>query len=287
MKRAILMLILLASWTAMTQELRYGADYAGFRSFFPDLIHLSQTPASNTKPRISLLPTATAYRQVADNQIDFAAVGREPLDGDAYEAIAISLPVAWDAIAIIAHPDNPTANLSLQQLRDIYTGKITNWKALGGADRPIRSVYIQDTADSAQYLMSRFLFGKPIHAMHGEAVSTAQMAESIVESNPDALAFTFYSSARERTVKLLPINEITPSYPSILIGQYPFFTEVYLLARPGVDRTRAGRDLVKKAGSAGFRRILRRIGIVPYTSAPDLIAHKSTRDAFLARDLGY
>jgi len=287
MKRAGLTLMLLAlSLSSLAQELRYASDYAGFRSFFPDLLRLNQ-PATDNGKRIALVSSATAYRQVADGKMDFAAVGRGPREGDVYEEIPVSLPVAWDAIAVITHPDNPIKNLSLRQLRDIYAGKITNWKTLGGVDKPIRAIYLRDNTESPQYHLARFLFGKTDYPMHGEAVDTAQMAESIAESNPDALAFTFYSSARERKVRILPVNDLKPSYGSILNGQYPFYTEVYLLAKPGVDRKRAGRELIKKAGSVNFRRILRRIGIVPYTSASELITHQTVRDAFLGRELGY
>ena len=287
MKRSGLILILLVlSASSLAQELRYASDYAGFRSFFPDLLHLQQ-PASETGKSIALVSSTNTYHQVADGKVDFAAVGRGPQEGDVYEEIPVSLPVAWDAIAIITHPDNSVNNLTLKQLRDIYAGKITNWRTLGGVDRPIRAVYLKDDTESPQYHLTRFLFGKSGSPMQGEAVDTAQMAESIAESNPDAIAFTFYSSARERKVKILPINDLMPSYGSILNGQYPFYTEVYLLARPGIDRKRAGRDLLKKAGSVNFRRILRRIGIVPYTSASELISHQNVRDAFLSRELGY
>lgn len=287
MKRvAFFMFLLITALTSNGQDLRFAADYAGFRSFLPDLLAL-QKGASGQSGEITLVSSSQAYRQVADGTVDFTAVGRGPLDGDVYEAIAVSLPVAWDAIAIITHPDNPVDNLSLTQLRDIYAGKITNWRTLGGTNRPIRTIYLKDKNESPQYLLSRFLFGTPGHTMHGEAVETAQMAESIAESNPNALAFTFYSSARERQVKLLGINGLKPAYGTILSGQYPFYTEVYLLTRPGIDRKRNGRALIKQTGSVNFRRVLRRIGIVPYTSASELIAHRAVRDAFLARELGY
>ncbi len=45
--------------------------------------------------------------------------------------------VAQDALAVIVHPSNPISELTMQQLRDIFTGKVTNWKQLGGQDRAI------------------------------------------------------------------------------------------------------------------------------------------------------
>src|SRR3989344_2435781 len=46
-------------------------------------------------------------------------------------------PVAWDALVVVVHKDNPIDNIMIEQLRDLYLGKITNWKQLGGQDAPI------------------------------------------------------------------------------------------------------------------------------------------------------
>ena len=49
----------------------------------------------------------------------------------------IEFVVARDAIAVVVHPSNPVDGLTLQQISDIYTMKITNWREVGGEDRPI------------------------------------------------------------------------------------------------------------------------------------------------------
>lgn len=58
--------------------------------------------------------------------------------------------VAFDAIAIVVHPSNPVSGLTLQQLSDIYTGKITNWQEVGGLDRPI--VLLSRESNSGTYV---------------------------------------------------------------------------------------------------------------------------------------
>jgi len=71
---------------------------------------------------------ANASREMKSEEIEAArANGIEPIE----------FTVARDAIAVIVHPDNPVQQLTLQQISDIYTGKITNWRELGGEDRPI------------------------------------------------------------------------------------------------------------------------------------------------------
>jgi phosphate transport system substrate-binding protein len=62
----------------------------------------------------------------------------------------VQFVVARDAIAVVAHPSNPVDKLSLQQISDIYTGKITNWSQIGGEDRPI--VLLSRESNSGTYV---------------------------------------------------------------------------------------------------------------------------------------
>jgi phosphate transport system substrate-binding protein len=62
----------------------------------------------------------------------------------------IELVVALDAIAVVVHPDNPVDYLTLQQISDIYTGRITNWSEVGGQDRPI--VLLSRESNSGTYM---------------------------------------------------------------------------------------------------------------------------------------
>ena len=62
----------------------------------------------------------------------------------------VEFVVARDAIAVVVHPQNPVDRLTLQQLSDIYTGKITNWRAVGGEDRPI--VLLSRESNSGTYI---------------------------------------------------------------------------------------------------------------------------------------
>ena len=62
----------------------------------------------------------------------------------------VEFVVARDAIAVVVHPSNPVDQLTLQQISDIYTGKITNWSQVGGEDRPI--VLLSRESNSGTYV---------------------------------------------------------------------------------------------------------------------------------------
>lgn len=76
-------------------------------------------------------------RQVAANKVDIGGSCRNKLWDDPAEKSVQFHPVAWDALVVITHENNPINNISLQDLKAVYTGKITNWTQLGGNDQPI------------------------------------------------------------------------------------------------------------------------------------------------------
>ena len=77
-------------------------------------------------------------RETADLKVDMGGTCRMTLpELDNREMYVTLHPIAWDALTVIAHKANPVHNLTSDQIRAIYLGKITNWKQVGGADQPI------------------------------------------------------------------------------------------------------------------------------------------------------
>jgi len=71
-------------------------------------------------------------RQVHDGKTDMGGSCRYLLPAHEKEQGVRMEPVAWDALVVIVHPDNPVNNITLSQIRQVYLGRITNWKSLGG-----------------------------------------------------------------------------------------------------------------------------------------------------------
>ena len=99
---------------------------------------------SHPEVRISVTGggSGTGIAAMINGTADIANASREMKAEEIAAAQANGImPVEWvvalDAIAIVVHPDNPVDGLTLQQISDIYTGKITNWREVGGEDRPI------------------------------------------------------------------------------------------------------------------------------------------------------
>jgi phosphate transport system substrate-binding protein len=110
-------------------------------------------------PEVSISVTGggsgTGIAAMINGTVDIANASREMEDEEFAAARAngidpVELVVAQDAIAIVVHPDNPIERLTLQQVSDIYTGKITNWAELGGENRPI--VLLSRESNSGTYV---------------------------------------------------------------------------------------------------------------------------------------
>lgn len=145
--------------------------------------------------------------------------------------------VAWDAICFITHPDNPVTGITSQQARDILTGKITNWKQVGGPDRPIVVIYRIQTEigkfSGVGYMTRRFLFDDPYVDFTDKAIYFRD--SGLVEKNVENIRWSFapdgVSSARRRNVKILTLDGIPCTKENVASGTYPFFRPLYLITR--------------------------------------------------------
>ncbi len=93
---------------------------------------------------------------ITEGQVDFAGIARYPSISKKNDKI-ISTLIGWDAISVIVRQSNPIQNLSQSQLKDIFTGKITNWKSLGGADLAIHPFIVSNESATRKVFRSIIL----------------------------------------------------------------------------------------------------------------------------------
>ena len=150
-------------------------------------------------------------------------------DGDPLEQKAIGR----DALVFIVNEDNPVQSLTLQQLKDIYAGAITNWKDVGGKDQEI--IAFQRRADSgSQTLFQKLLIQDgPLMEAPTELAPTAmgELVDSIAEYNnsANAIGFSVYyyidQMYSKPGLRLLAVDGVTPSNETIADQSYPLCNE--------------------------------------------------------------
>lgn len=169
---------------------------------------------------------------VGAGKADLGGTCRHLLARDEERGVKL-VPVAWDALVVIAHPSNKVENLTLNQLKDIYTGKIANWKQVGGADQKITVVAREGKISGVGRMFRELAFKNPEQDFTPSAkiVTESDGVEKSVEKDPSAIAVSGISSAQKREIKLLKINGKAPERQSIIDGSYILYRPLYLVTK--------------------------------------------------------
>ena len=134
--------------------------------------------------------------------------------------------VALDGIAIIVHPSNPVGELTREQVRDIYAGRITNWREVGGPNRAI--VAISRDTNSGTYETFNDLVMDRIRMAEGVGyVGSNGAIRARVQETEAAIGYVGIGFA-DHTVKALSINGVLPTLDTIRTGAYPIARPLYL-----------------------------------------------------------
>lgn len=174
--------------------------------------------------------SVVGIEDLKNGTVDFAAScrGRTPRDPRDIRFIQ----VAWDSLVFIVHQGNPVDNISLDEVRSIYAGRITSWRQLGGRNKPIKlfvsrsRMGLSGVETSIRHLVLR---GKAVTSPEAEFVPSSGIVEQLVENTPDGFATTGFSSAEKRQVKMLKVNGVYPSVQAIIDGHYGLTRPLYLV----------------------------------------------------------
>jgi len=173
--------------------------------------------------------TGGGVKGVLQRQLDLAAMGRAPTSEETAGGIAY-LDVGLDRVAIAVSLDVPVTQLTGQQVKDILTGKITNWSAVGGPDATI-NVLVRDEADSATAVLRDKLLGKEAFAGSALALTSAPDMQAALSNMTRAIGFLGNSDLRLEKPKahavvidghdLANLNDTYPYPRPVGIGYLP------------------------------------------------------------------
>lgn len=211
-------------------------------------------------------------RDTVTHKLDIGGSCRMNLPGYEKSELHASLhPIAWDALVAITHKSNIVKNLTTEQIKAIYTGKITDWSEVGGANAPIQLYVRRGKISGVGYAIRQYIFKNSQMEFKSEhIVRSSTPLEKAVEKDPHAIGITGISSARKRDIHLLNIDDKTPSFENIKNGSYGFYRPLYLVSSPSPSKK--VRNFIHFARSNEGRRIIRDSGTVPYMDAPKLLS---------------
>jgi phosphate transport system substrate-binding protein len=174
--------------------------------------------------------------------------------------------VAVDGIAIIVHPANPVTNLTVAQVRDIYTGRITNWNQVGGPDRQI--VKISRDSNSGTYeTFESLVMNEEKIAADTEYVGSNGAVRQRVQSTPAAIGYVGLGFV-DRTVKAPSIDGVVPDRATVSSGRYPIARPLFMFTNGFPKLGSHLHAYVTLYLTPKGQEIIESIGFIPVTSYP-------------------
>jgi len=193
--------------------------------------------------------SGTGIKMVGEGTVDIGNASRKIKDKekDLYRDLVGTI-IAYDGIAIVVHPSNPVENLTKQQLQDIYAGKITNWKEIGGEDREIVVVTRAEGSGTK---------GKVEETSSALQKPSNGAVKATVAGNESAIGYIGLGYVDD-TVKPVKINNILPSSETVKNGTYPISRALYMYTKgepSGVTKefidfvlSKEGQNIVEEIG---------------------------------------
>lgn len=167
--------------------------------------------------------------------------------------------LAYDGIAIIVHPDNPVSDLTLEQIAQLYTGEITNWKDVGGNDAQV--VLIGREAASGTRDGFESITGTKDKCQYRQELTSTGDVITTVSQNPDAIGYASLASIKD-SAKALNVDGVTPSEASVKDGSYKVQRPFVLVTVEGKALSSAAQSFFDYATSADAADIIAKAGAV-------------------------
>lgn len=206
-----------------------------------------------TDSKLQMRNTISAYRAVVDGNADIilcAKPSQEQLKYAEDKGVELELvPIGCEAFVFLVNGSNPVDNLSIDEIKGIYSGKHTNWSQLGGKNIPINPV-TRNEGSGSQTALESFMGDTPIRknplAFAGSAIG---------------FSFRYYVEdiAEHGNIKMLSLNGIYPDKENIANGNYPIVSNFYAVysksngnpnIQPFIDwmLSDEGQDIIDKTG---------------------------------------
>lgn len=182
--------------------------------------------------------TPDGYRLLAEKETDIF-IGVYPSDeqkayAEENQTTFEYTPIGTEAFVFFVHKDNPITSLTTEQIKDIYSGKITNWKDVGGKNEKI-AAFQRNEGSGSQSMLKRFMGDTPIMDAPTEMVNDLmagiieQVADYKSKTNSIGFSFRYYVEGiiKNPDIKMISIDGAAPTSENIRNGSYPILTPIY------------------------------------------------------------
>jgi phosphate transport system substrate-binding protein len=232
----------------------------------PDLV--AEFKKSHPAIKFDIETKATGYGMAAlrVGQCDIAAASRAAIQADLDLAKDANLEmndylIATYSVAIITHANSPVANLTKDQVHEIFTGKTKNWKEVGGPDANI-NLYIRDPISGACLGFKEIAMKNEEYASHPKLYTNYTGLVTAVAADPNGIGYSGLSQAKASGVKALTVDGVEASAATVNSGKYPYARLVRFYTNKASE-SQPTKDFIGFVVSTRGQEIIQQIGFAP------------------------
>ena len=196
---------------------------------------------------------------VLDGTCDLGLSSRALTDDEKSQG-AVENIIALDGVAVVVNPENTVTDLTTEQIAQIFTGEITNWSELGGADAEI-AVFGRENGSGTRSAFEEIVGVEDACVYTNEYSSTGDVIGNVA-SNPNAIGYASLSAVDE-TVTAVNVNGVAPSEETVLDGTYEIQRPFVIVTVEGTELSPAAQAFLDYAMSAEAAPVIEAAGVVP------------------------
>ncbi len=185
----------------------------------------------------------------------------KPSETSAYPTLK-PIAIAIDGIAMIANPNNPVNNLTMNQTRDIFTGNVTNWSQVGGADATINVINREQGSGTRDGVQTIVLNGGKFSG--GIVLSSTGAIRTGVSQDVNAIGY-ISSGELDSSVKAINIDGVAPTYDTIANRTYKIQRDFLFITKG--DPNGLASQFINFTLSSGGQALLKANGLVSINEA--------------------
>ena len=219
-----------------------------------------QFMADNSGVTVSYDPTGSGTGiEAAKNGTCDIGLSSRALKDEETAAGLVGTTVALDGIAVIVNADSKVSDLTVEQIAQIFTGEITNWSELGGADAEI-AVFGREAGSGTRGAFEEIVGVEDACKYTNEYSSTGDVIGNVA-SNPNGIGYASLSAVDD-TVKAVAVNGVTPSEDTVKDGSYEIQRPFVMVTKEGTQLSEAAQAFLDFAMSADAAEIIAVAGAV-------------------------
>ncbi len=234
-------------------------DIAGGTAHIPVMKEAArQIMEANPAVRITVAGggSGVGVQKVGEGIVQIGNTGRALKPAEVEKYGLVSFPFAIDGVAVAVNPANRVEGLTKAQIKDIFSGKIANWKEVGGADAPI-SLYVREDGSGTRETFEERALDKGASAAAANVVNSNGAMKTAIGQDPNAIGYVGIGHL-DKSIKGISVDGMAPSQENAASGQYTVTRLLYMNTKgepQGITRgfvdyifTPAGQEIVSKAG---------------------------------------